>query len=289
MNSKIDIRDILPAVQCPTLVLHRPDDRDARIEEGLYLAEHIPGSRFVELPPVRPRTLGRGESDPGYRGEFLTGSRPARFPNRVLATILFTDIVSSTDRLRELGDSAMDCAPRTAPFRGSARARRLLGVRRSGRRAMASSRSSMGRAGRSAAPWRFASRWPCWGSKFARESHGRGRADGGTWGHCGPSRGSRARRGGLGEILVTQTTRDLVEGSGLLFEGRGARELKGIRRRAYAVRRRLSMTFIRHSRTLAQASQLPGWWLAGRQGAWRNAMVRIPLLGSMLLATSSKP
>ena len=50
MNSKADVRELLPSVQCPTLVLHRTGDRDSRVEEGRYIAERIPGARFVELP-----------------------------------------------------------------------------------------------------------------------------------------------------------------------------------------------------------------------------------------------
>ena len=106
MNSKVDVRELLPAIGCPTLVVHRTGDLDSRVEEGRYLAEHIPGARFVELdsdvhvPWVDSARL----LDPIE--EFLTGVRPAALGDRVLATILFTDIVGSTDRLRTIGDAA---------------------------------------------------------------------------------------------------------------------------------------------------------------------------------------
>jgi pimeloyl-ACP methyl ester carboxylesterase len=106
MNSKADIRDALPLVQAPTLVLHRAGDRDADVEEGRYIAGRIPGARFVELPGddhvphVNPdQILDEVE-------EFLTGSKPAPVSERVLATVLFTDLVASTEKAREVGDRA---------------------------------------------------------------------------------------------------------------------------------------------------------------------------------------
>jgi pimeloyl-ACP methyl ester carboxylesterase len=95
----VDIRDILPTVQVPTLILHRADDRMADAGASRYMADRIPGARFVELP---------GEDDLPFFGdqgamldeleEFFTGIRPAPRSNRVLATVLFTDIVGSTER-----------------------------------------------------------------------------------------------------------------------------------------------------------------------------------------------
>src|SRR5712691_11323722 len=106
MNSKADVRDVLPLVQAPTLVLHRTGDLDANVEEGRYLAECIPGAKFVELPGddhiphVKPdQILDEVE-------EFLTGAKPTPVSERVLATVLFTDLVGSTKKARELGDRA---------------------------------------------------------------------------------------------------------------------------------------------------------------------------------------
>jgi len=100
MNSKADVRELLGSVQCPALVLHRTGDRDSRTEEGRYIAERIPGARFVELsgedhvPFVDPdQILDEVE-------EFLTGVRATVATDRVLATILFTDLVGSTQKAR---------------------------------------------------------------------------------------------------------------------------------------------------------------------------------------------
>lgn len=104
MNSQIDVRAVLPTVRVPTLVLHRRGDHDSRLEEGRYIAARIPGARLVELegedhvPWIDPdQVLDEVE-------EFLTGVRRGPEPDRVLATILFTDIVRSTERAVELGD-----------------------------------------------------------------------------------------------------------------------------------------------------------------------------------------
>ena len=99
MNSEADVRHVLPAVQCPTLVIHRSGDRDSRPEEGRYIAARIPGGRFVELhgddhmPALSPDDIV-DEIE-----EFLTGVRPAATSDRILATILFTDLVGSTERV----------------------------------------------------------------------------------------------------------------------------------------------------------------------------------------------
>jgi len=237
MNSKVDIRDILPAVRCPTLVLHRPDDRDSRIEEGLYLAERIPGSRFVELPPGDHVPWVEADQILDIVEEFLTGSRPERFPNRVLATILFTDIVSSTDRLRELGDSAWTALLE----RHHSEVRRELGAF-SGEEVGTTGDGFLalfdgpGRAIRCALAIRES--LAVLGLEVRAGIHTgeveRKEELGGIAVHLAARVLGEA---GSGEILVTRTTRDLVEGSGLLFEGRGARELKGIdgARMLYAV------------------------------------------------------
>lgn len=104
-NTEIDVRHVLPAIRVPTLILHRTDDRDADVAEGRYIAEHIPGARFVELPGA-DHLFWVGDSDAIIEEiqTFLTGVRPARESDRVLATVLFTDIVDSTRQLAGLGD-----------------------------------------------------------------------------------------------------------------------------------------------------------------------------------------
>jgi pimeloyl-ACP methyl ester carboxylesterase len=105
MNGQIDVRPVLGAIGVPTLVVHRTGDRSLPVEGARFLAERIRGARLVELP---------GEDHLPFVGdpdeildeieEFLTGIRPLREPDRVLATVLFTDIVGSTTRAAELGD-----------------------------------------------------------------------------------------------------------------------------------------------------------------------------------------
>ena len=105
MNMEIDVRHILSAIRVPTLVLHRTDERVTNVEQARYLAARIPGAQLVEFPGVDhwPWT---GDSDPilDKIEEFLTRTREAAEHDRVLATILFVDIVDSTRRAAELGD-----------------------------------------------------------------------------------------------------------------------------------------------------------------------------------------
>jgi class 3 adenylate cyclase len=106
MNTYIDIREVLPSIRVPTLVIHRRGDRDVKMGNGVYLARHIPGAKFVELAG-EDHIPNAGDSDAiiDEIEEFLTGVRPTGNPDRVLATILFTDIVDSTRRATEMGDS----------------------------------------------------------------------------------------------------------------------------------------------------------------------------------------
>jgi class 3 adenylate cyclase len=105
MNSQIDVRDVLPAVRVPTLVLHRTADRAVDVGQGRYLAEHIPGAKLVELSG-EDHWWWVGNSDllVDEIQEFLTGERPAVEADRVLATVLFTDIVGSTKHAADIGD-----------------------------------------------------------------------------------------------------------------------------------------------------------------------------------------
>lgn len=237
MNSQADIRGVLPAVQAPTLVIHRTDDRDARVEEGRYIAAHIPGARFVELPGDTHVPFWEPDDIVDEVEEFLTGLRPTRVEDRVLATILFTDLVGSTDRARALGDHAwadlllrhhqvvrreinrfggeeIDTAGDgfLVLFDGPARAIRCaLAVR--------SELRELGLEVRS-------------GVHTAEVERPRGGGPRGIAVHTG-ARISAA--GSAGEVLVSATTRDLVAGSGLTFEDRGEFELQGIgARRLYA-------------------------------------------------------
>jgi pimeloyl-ACP methyl ester carboxylesterase len=106
MNRKIDIRGILPTIRVPTLVIHRTGDATIDVEGGRYLAEHIPGARYVEfagddhMPFIGENVTEIADAIE----EFLTGARAVVPVDRVLATVLFTDIVGSTEKAAELGD-----------------------------------------------------------------------------------------------------------------------------------------------------------------------------------------
>lgn len=105
MNTQIDIRNILPSIHVPALVLHRTGDQDAPIEGGQWLADQIPGAKFVELPgDDHLPWVGDQDSIIGPIREFLQARKSESATQRVLATILFTDIVGSTEMARELGD-----------------------------------------------------------------------------------------------------------------------------------------------------------------------------------------
>jgi pimeloyl-ACP methyl ester carboxylesterase len=230
MNKEIDVRAILPAVRVPTLVLHRTGDRVTRTEQARYLAEHIPGARLVELPGVdHIPWVGDTDAILDAVEEFLTGTRHEAEVDRVLATVLFTDIVGSTERAAALGDRKW---------------RDLLGTYYAlTRRELARFR---GREVDTAGDGFFASfDGPARGIRCAQaiatgarplgievraglhtgECEVLGEKVGGIAVHIG------ARVAGLakpGEVLVSNTVRDLVAGSGLSFEDRGQHTLKGV-------------------------------------------------------------
>ena len=106
MNSQIDISDIVPTIRVPTLVIHRTQDVTINVEGGRYLAKHIPGARYLELPGSdHPPMIGDNADEIADAiQEFLTGSRAPVEVDRVLATVLFTDIVGSTEKAAALGD-----------------------------------------------------------------------------------------------------------------------------------------------------------------------------------------
>jgi len=139
MNSEIDARGILPAVRTPTLVLHRIGDSRMPYEAGQFVAEHVPGARLLTLPGNDHAFINDPElvnSIADETEEFLTGSRQDFDADRVLATVMFTDIVDSTRRAAELGDRQWrglveqhDAVVRTqlARFRGRETSRRSSG------------------------------------------------------------------------------------------------------------------------------------------------------------------
>ncbi|MGH2637105.1 MAG: alpha/beta fold hydrolase, partial [Actinomycetota bacterium] len=104
MNTMIDVRDVLPTIGVPTLLLYRTNDRDVLVEEGRYIASRIPDARLVELPGAdHLMWTGDAHAIIDEIEGFLTGARRGPDPDRVLATVLFTDIVGSTERAAHLG------------------------------------------------------------------------------------------------------------------------------------------------------------------------------------------
>ena len=104
MVMQMDVRDVLPTIRVPTLVLHKRDDQAVPFEEGKYIADHIPGAKFVELPGSDHWPwIGHEEAVEEIQ-EFLTGIREDAEPHRAVATVMFVDIAGSTERAAELGD-----------------------------------------------------------------------------------------------------------------------------------------------------------------------------------------
>ncbi len=232
MSFDTDARAVIPTIRVPTLILHRTGDRFVPVDHGRYLAQHIEGAKYVEMPGV-DHIPGFSEKDDDALideiQEFLTGTREAAEPDRVLATVLFTDIVGSTERAAQLGDHRWrellegyyELARRElarfrgrevdtagdgffAAFDGPARAVRCA-------QAIGAGVRSLGievRAG-----------------LHTGECEVIGEKVGGIAVHIGARVASAAAPG---EVLVSSTVKDLVAGSGLRFEDRGAHTLKGV-------------------------------------------------------------
>jgi class 3 adenylate cyclase len=237
MNSRIDIRATLPAIHVPTLVLHRVGDLDSRIEEGRYLAEHIAGARFTELAGFVHAPWFDADQIVDEVEEFLTGTRPVPEPDRVLATVLFTDIVGSTARASELGDRRW----RDLLQRHHDVVRRELGRFR-GREVDTAGDGFL-------ATFDGPARAVRCGLAVAERVGDIGLAtragvhsgevellDGGVSGLAVHIGARVAAAAGPGEVLVSSTVRDLVAGSGLSFAERGEHDLRGVpgRWRLYA-------------------------------------------------------
>ena len=230
MNREIDVRNILPAIRTPTMILHRTADRVSEVGHARYMAQHIPDAKLIELPGSdHVYWIDGGATIVDHVEQFLTGRRQARQPERMLATVLFADIVSSTERAAKLGDNPwrellenfylkvrdvlLQYRGREintsgdgflAAFDGPARAIRCAG-------AICDAVRSLGLEVR------------CGLHTGECEIIGADLA--GIAVHIG------ARVAGLAgpeEVLVSQTVRDLVAGSGLAFEERGTHVLKGV-------------------------------------------------------------
>jgi pimeloyl-ACP methyl ester carboxylesterase len=224
-----DMRSILPAIRVPTLVIHRTDDRAVSVEQGRYIAAHIPGAKYVELPGVDHLPWVDGDDIADEVEEFVTGTRPAAAVDRVLATVMFSDIVDSTVMAARLGDrrwsrlledhnaavrrelqrnggTEIDTAGDgfLASFDGPARAIRCaLDLHRAVRPLDLRLRIGL----------------------HTGEVERTGQKISGIAVHTGARVASLAAPG---EVLVSSTVRDLVAGSGIAFEDRGVHPLKGI-------------------------------------------------------------
>ena len=223
----LDVRDALPLIQAPTLVLQVAESPFLSVAQGRYLADHIEGARFIELPGgniAMDDNLVLGEV-----AEFLTGERPIVEVDRVLTTVLFTDIVGSTAQAAALGDqrwrSILDAHDRTvrellrrfrgreinttgdgfvASFDGPARAIRCArAITEAVRRLDVQLRIGL----------------------HTGECEVRGEDLGGLAVHIAARVGALAAPG---EVLVSGTVKDLVVGSGIDFSDRGEHELKGV-------------------------------------------------------------
>jgi len=230
MNGEIDVRHVLPTIRVPTLIIHNAGEQTVPVEAGRYMAERIPGAKYVELPGNDHLPwIGNSEAILDEIEEFLTGVRRGPEPDRVLATVMFTDIVDATRKATELGDrrwrDLLDAhhtlvREQLAKFRG-----REIDTAGDG---FLASFDGPARAVRTAAS--IADSVKQIGLEIRAGLH---------TGECevmGPKLGGiavhiGARIAGLAqasEVLVSNTVKDLVAGSGLRFEDRGTHALKGV-------------------------------------------------------------
>lgn len=229
-HSRDDVRAVLPTISAPTLVLHRVQDPYREPGHGRYLADQIPGARLVELPGTDHLPyVGDHDAIVDEVGEFLTGVRPRAEAERVLSTVLFTDIVGSTEQLASVGDQAwrevLSTHNRVAAdalhrYRG-----RLVKTTGDGMLAMF---DGPARAIQCAAHIRDVLAGA--GIDIRAGAHtGEVELLGDDIGGLGVHIAARvSAQAGDGEILVSRTVKDLVAGSGIEFEDRGTHALKGV-------------------------------------------------------------
>lgn len=230
INDEIDVRDILPAVRAPTLVAHARDDRLVPLPLGEYLAEHIPGARLAVLP-MRDHIPFDEHSDELLDAieEHLTGARPARAPERVLTTVLFTDVVASTEGAARLGDRRWRAQSEEyrAIVRGEVARFRGREVSSTGDGALASfdGPARAVRCGQAIVGAAAARGIDVRAGVHTGECEVVGGDLAGLAVHIGARIGALAQPG---EVLVSSTVRDLVVGSELAFAERGAKVLDGV-------------------------------------------------------------
>ena len=241
MIKDTDVRAVLPSISVPTLVVHRTGDQATRVEGGRYLAEHIPGASIVEVPGRDHFPwVGDTEAILGEVEQFVTGTRRGAEPNRILATVLFIDIIDSTRHLAEWGDrrwrellgqfygilrkNLEQFRGREIDTTGDGLFATFDGPARAIRCACSASRAigSLGIAIRA--------------GLHTGECEVLENKVSGIVVHVGARICATA---GPNEVLVSNTVKDLVAGSGLRFEDRGFQQLKDVpdELRLYAVER----------------------------------------------------
>jgi class 3 adenylate cyclase len=231
MLTEVDVRPVLPLIQAPTLLLDRPGDPNIDGRHASYLREHIPDSRLVELPGSHTLPFGPGQDD--FLAEievFLTGTRRPQESERVLATVMFSDIVDSTRRAAEMGDRSWRDLLQSLEgvVGGELKSFRGQAIKSMGDGFLATF-DGPARAIRCAAAIRDTAK-----SRFSLETR--------TGLHTGEVEVMGSDVGGLavhiaarvigqaapGEVVVSNTVKDLVVGSGIAFEDRGEHELRGV-------------------------------------------------------------
>ncbi|HZU60872.1 MAG TPA: adenylate/guanylate cyclase domain-containing protein [Solirubrobacteraceae bacterium] len=231
MNGEVDVRAVLPTIQAPTLVLHRAHDPFIDVRHSRYLTEHIPGARFVELPGSEAITFGADDDRLiDEVEEFLTGTRKSVDTERVLATVMFADIVDSTSRAAGLGDRRWRDLVELLTSAVGSELRRFRGrpVKTLGDGFLATF-DGPARAIRCAVAVRDLARTQfdldVRSGLHTGEVEVMGQDLGGIAVHIGARIMACADPG---EVVVSGTVKDLVVGSGLEFEDRGVRELRGV-------------------------------------------------------------
>ena len=230
MTLQIDVRELLPAIRVPTLILHRSGDRRFEVGGSRYLAERIPGAKLVELPGDDHLVFtGDSEAILDEIEEFLTGSRHLAEPTRVLATVLFTDVVDSTRRAASIGDTRWRALvdehdrlvrAEIARFRGERVERRgdgFLATFDGPARAIRCASAIVERVHEIGLQVRA--------GLHTGEIELIGDGVAGIAVHIGARVAALA---GADEVLVSGTVKDLVAGSTLLFTERGTYDLKGV-------------------------------------------------------------
>jgi class 3 adenylate cyclase len=230
MNVEIDIRAILPTIRVPTLIVHRSGDTRVNVGAGRYFAAHIPGATYVELPG-RDHVAWAGDTDAAIDSveRFLTGSVAAVEADRVLATVMFTDIVESTRQAAALGDRDW----RALLDRHRAAARGEFGRFR-GREVQSTGDGFLvtfdgpARAIRCADAIRDAVRPLGLDLRIGLHTGEIVVAGDDISGIAVHLAARVAAAAGAGEVLVSGTVKDLVAGSGIRFSDRGGHALKGL-------------------------------------------------------------